>query len=88
MIYQEKIFTKEECDKILSYTKIYTDLPFRELEYRLDLDNRRINEITKVENGKKLGKFFNVWDIVNDTESEWMFEKLFNEVDVRDDQPI
>lgn len=78
MIYQEKIFTKEECDKILSYTKIYTDLPFRELEPNLDLDNRRINEFTKTENGKKLGKFFNVWDIVNDTESEWMFEKLFN----------
>lgn len=78
MIYQEKIFTKEECDKILSYTKIYTDLPFRELESNLDLDNRRINQFTKMENGKKLGKFFNVWDIVNDTESEWMFEKLFN----------
>ena len=78
MIYQEKIFTKEECDKILSYTKIYTDLPFRKLEYRLDLANRRINEFAKMENGKKLGKFFNVWDIVNDGESEWMFEKLFN----------
>lgn len=78
MIYQEKIFTKEECDKILSYTKIYTDLPFRELESNLDLDNRRINEFAKTENGKKLGKFFNVWDIVNNTESEWMFEKLFN----------
>ena len=78
MIYQEKIFTKEECDKILSYTKIYTDLPFRKLEPRLDLNNRRINEFVKMENGKKLGKFFNVWDIVNDAETEWMFEKLFN----------
>ena len=78
MIYQEKIFTKQECDKILSYTKIYTDLPFRKLESRLDLDNRRINEFVKMENGKKLGKFFNVWDIVNDAETEWMFEKLFN----------
>ena len=58
MIYQEKIFTKEECDKILSYTKIYTDLPFRKLESRLDLANRRINEFTKMENGKKLGKFY------------------------------
>ena len=53
MIYQEKIFTKEECDKILSYTKIYTDLPFRKLESRLDLANRRINEFAKMENGKK-----------------------------------
>ena len=78
MIYQEKIFTKEECNKILSYTKIYTDLPFRKLESRLDLDNRRINEFVEMKNGKKLGKFFNVWDIVNDAETEWMFEKLFN----------
>ena len=29
MIYQEKIFTKEECDKIISYQNVYLDLIFR-----------------------------------------------------------
>jgi len=78
MIYQEKIFTKEECDKIISYQNVYLDLIFRSKEPSIDLENRRIDNVGMVVKGKKLGKFFNVWDIVNDAESEWMFEKLFN----------
>ena len=77
MIYQEKIFTKEECDKIISYQNVYLDLTFRDKEPSIDLENRRIDS-GKVLRGKKMGKFFNVWDIVNDAESEWMFEKLLN----------
>lgn len=76
MIYQEKIFTKEECDKILSYKEIYTDLPFRKTEPVIDLDNRRIDQFIKLENGKKTGKFFNVWDIPNDSNTHWFFEKI------------
>ena len=76
MIYQEKIFTKEECEKILSYTKIYTDLVFRDREPNIDFENRRIDYITRYANGKNVGKFFNVWDILHTTESHWMFEKL------------
>jgi len=78
MIYQEKIFTKEECDKIISYQNVYLDLIFRSKEPSIDLENRRIDNVGMVVKGKKLGKFFNVWDIVNDAESEWMFKKLFN----------
>jgi hypothetical protein len=78
MIYQEKIFTKEECDKIISYQNVYLDLLFRSKEPSIDLENRRIEQVGIVLKGKKLGKFFNVWDIVNDAESEWMFERLFN----------
>jgi hypothetical protein len=77
MIYQEKIFTKEECDKIISYQNTYLDLLYRSTEPSIDLENRRIDS-GKVLRGKKFGKFFNVWDISNDTESEWMFEKLLN----------
>jgi len=77
MIYQEKIFTKEECDKIISYQNVYLDLKFRSAEPVIDLENRRIDN-GKVLRGKKQGKFYNVWDIVNDSESEWMFEKLLN----------
>jgi hypothetical protein len=78
MIYQEKIFTKEECDKIISYQNVYLDLIFRHKEPSIDLENRRIDNVGMVLDGKKLGKFFNVWDIVYDVESEWMFEKLLN----------
>jgi hypothetical protein len=78
MIYQEKIFTKEECDKIISYQNVYLDLIFRSEEPSIDLENRRIDNVGMVVKGKKLGKFFNVWDILNNNESEWMFEKLFN----------
>jgi len=78
MIYQQKIFTKEECDKILSYRNIYTDLPYREAEPIIDLENRRIDQFIRLENGKKTGKFFNVWDIPNDEETHWFFEKIIN----------
>ena len=78
MIYQEKIFTKEECDKIISYQNVYLDLIFRGKEPAIDLKNRRIDNVGMVVDGKKLGKFFNVWDIVYDVESGWMFEKLLN----------
>lgn len=77
-IFQEKIFTKKECEKILSYTEIYTDLIFRSKEPIIDYENRRIEQVVKQINGKNIGKFFNVWDIVNDKESNWMFEKLVN----------
>lgn len=76
MIYQEKIFTKEECDKIISFQNIYLDLIFRSKEPSIDLENRRIEHVGAVIKSKKLGKFYNVWDIVNNSESEWMFEKL------------
>lgn len=78
MIYQEKIFTKEECDKILSYREIYTDLPYRGAEDVIDLENRRIDQFIRLENGKKTGKFFNVWDIPNDKETHWFFKKIIN----------
>jgi hypothetical protein len=76
MIYQEKIFSKEECEKILSYTNIYTDLVFRSKEPNIDFEKRRIEHITKHTNGKNIGKFFNVWDIRHDEETHWMFEKI------------
>ena len=41
MIYQEVIFTKEECEKIISYKEVYTDLIWRSLEPAIDFENRR-----------------------------------------------
>lgn len=78
MIYENKIFTKEECERIIEFSKIYTDLPFREKEKNLDKENHRIDQLVKKLEDKKFGKFFNVWDVVNDKNSEWMFNKLSN----------
>lgn len=78
MIYQNKIFTKEECEKIIEFSKTYTDMPFREMEKTIDKDNHRIDQLVKNLKDKKLGKFFNIWDIINDKNSEWMFDKLSN----------
>jgi len=78
VIYQEKIFTKEECKRIIDFKNIYTDLPFREREKNIDFENHRIDQLVKIEGEKKFGKFFNVWDIKNDVDSEWMFFKLTN----------
>jgi hypothetical protein len=62
----------------MSFQNIYLDLIFRSKEPSIDLENRRIDVVGEVIEGKKLGKFYNVWDIVNNTESKWMFEKLLN----------
>ena len=83
MIYQEVIFTKEECEKIIAYKEVYTDLIWRSLEPAIDFENRRIDHHTHTKGGKKFGKFFNVWDIQNDSNTLWVFERLlkwFNSV--------
>lgn len=76
MIYQEVIFTKEECEKIISYKEVYTDLIWRSLEPVIDIENRRIDQHTYTKGGKKFGKFFNVWDIQNDSNTFWVFERV------------
>ena len=77
------MFTKEECEKIISYKEVYTDLIWRSLEPAIDFENRRIDHHTHTKGGKKFGKFFNVWDIQNDSNTLWVFERLlkwFNSV--------
>ncbi len=76
MFYEEKIFSKEECTEILNFKNIYTDFFFRKGEKYIDTENHRIEQLVGMENGKKMGKFFNVWDIPNDENSEWVFNKL------------
>lgn len=77
--YQEVIFTKEECEKIIKLHKNYPALEvFRKLELSIDIENSRINYVYRNEEGKKEGKAFFVYDIVRNEETEWLFEKLIN----------
>jgi hypothetical protein len=70
MIYQEKIFTKEECDTIIGYSDIYKNTK----EYFT-------NEVDVIDNRlqSKNGKLaYDVYVILNDETTEWFFNKLQN----------
>lgn len=77
MIYQEKIFTKQECDTIIGYSKIYNANPkLRSSEQFIDYKNNRIDSVV-IKGGEKIGKSFYVYDIMKDPNTEWLFDKLF-----------
>lgn len=80
MIYQEKIFTREECDKIISFSKKFkANKKYREAEKFIDYETNRVEHVIKSENtNEKLGKYFFVHDIIRETDTEWMFDKLIN----------
>lgn len=81
-VYEEiGFFSKEECDKILNFSKIYkTEEMVRPSDVdNIDFETNRLdsklgNDLT----GKKYGKFYYVWDVWNDENSNWMFDKLIN----------
>jgi hypothetical protein len=73
MIYQEKIFTKEECDEIISYHKIP---PRNELKW--DFKN---NSSGKYENNRVTfgnGTNYNTYGLFQSSETEWVFNRLLN----------
>ena len=82
MIYQEVIFTKEECDAIINYKNKYHSFlvtPTWSL-----LDNTRtvyheefdFNGVDK-EIGKNWTKRYNVWDIPINDETYWFYDKVY-----------
>lgn len=77
--YQEVIFSKEECEKIINFYKIFpASAKKRKLEPKIDLENNRVDYIIKNTKNEKLGKSFYVYDIDRDENTEWIFEKLLN----------
>ena len=77
--YQEVIFTDEECKKIIEYSKIYpSSAENRQLEPNINLETNRVEQHIPSIDGNKTGKFFFVYDIVRDKNTEWVFEKLLN----------
>lgn len=74
MIEQEVVFTKEECDLIISYSKIYTNSN----QYHTNTDS---TNITTLDSDNKLvnvnGHYsYNLYVIPNNVHTNWIFNKL------------
>lgn len=69
MIHYEKIFTKDECDRIINYHKIYTDISNH---YPKEFLNGNVIS-DDLESFK-----YETYIITNDSETEWFFNKLLN----------
>jgi hypothetical protein len=82
MLYQEVIFTKEECEKIIKYKDKY-DLFLVTPKTSLIENTRTVyhkennyNGI-KIELGKDWVKKYNVWDIPINQETIWFYDKIY-----------
>ena len=77
--YQEVIFTKEECKKIIEYSKVYpASVKNRQLEPNINFETNRVEHHIPSIDGSKKGKTFFVYDIFREKNTEWVFEKLLN----------
>jgi len=68
MIYQEKIFSKEECERIINYSKLEDNEPTFIQNANIKYSNNRIKVKDIVS--------YNVYKVYNTNETEWMFDKL------------
>jgi hypothetical protein len=82
MIYQEVIFTEEECEKIITYKDKY-DLFLVTPKTSLIENTRTVyhkeNDYNgmEVEFGKDWVKKYNVWDIPINEETIWFYDKIY-----------
>jgi hypothetical protein len=82
MIYQEVIFTKEECDNIINYKEKYDSFLITP-EWSLLNNSRTVYHKEKnfngmeVEFGKDWVKKYNVWDIPINEETIWFYDKIY-----------
>jgi hypothetical protein len=83
MIYQEVIFTKEECDTIINYknkynlflvTPVSSLLPDTRTVFHEEMNFNGI----KSELGKDWIKKYNVWDIPINDETNWFYHKIYD----------
>jgi hypothetical protein len=83
MIYQEVIFTKEECEKIIDYKDKY-DLFLVTPKTSLIENTRTVyhkeNDYNgmEVEFGKDWVKKYNVWDIPINSETNWFYDRIYD----------
>jgi hypothetical protein len=83
MVYQEVIFTKEECDIIINYKKKYQSFlvtPTWSLLKNTRTVYHKENDFNGVnyEKGKDWEKKYNVWDVPLDDETKWFYYKIYN----------
>lgn len=72
MIYQERIFTKNECEKIIGYSQTYKDHP---------IQLKGLAEISQKNRLTSTNDFFMKYDIFivpMNQDTTWMFKKLFD----------
>lgn len=69
MIYYEKIFDKDECNKIINYHKIYTDI--------IDHYPKEFTNGNVISDDLESFKY-ETYVINNDSETSWFFDKLLN----------
>lgn len=83
MIYQEVIFTKEECNTIINYknkynlflvTPVSSLLPDTRTVFHEEMNFNGI----KTEVGKDWVKKYNVWDIPINDETNWFYHKIYD----------
>jgi len=72
MIFQEQIFTKEECEKIMNYSKIYNNI---DGYYYNDEDRNQVGN--RVEHSTKFFTY-DAFILHNDDETKWIHDKMTN----------
>lgn len=83
MIYQEIIFTKDECDSIINYKNKYKSFVITP-EWSVLENTRTVYHKENNYNGinKEIGtdwiKKYNVWDIPINDETIWFYHKIYN----------
>lgn len=79
MVFQQKnLFTNEECLTIKSWSKKYTTLFQHPIEIIEKTKNGRFEFFKNIDGKNVIRKSYNVYDIPNNEETNWMFEKLYN----------
>lgn len=82
MIYQDIIFTKEECDRIINYKNKYHSFLVTP-EWSLINNSRTVYHKEEnfngsiFENGKDWVKKYNVWDIPINEETIWFYDRIY-----------
>jgi len=73
MVKSEKIFNSEEIEKILGYTKKYTDLYATPLNEVVDIEENRIEY-----QYNEWAKSYKCINLPRNEETHWLFQKLLN----------
>ena len=77
MIWQERIFSKDECNKIIEYSNLYPII-----EDKFNRDGKFIKNGDITIDGNRLSHrtsfSYNFYSIPNNDDTEWMFDKLIN----------
>ena len=82
MIYQEIIFTKEECEKIIDYKNKYESFlvtPKSSLIKNTRIVYHKENNFNgnSKEDGVNWTKKYNVWDIPINEDTIWFYDKIY-----------